>query len=97
MINSAKIIEEIVSVDAWHDTIVEGASNPLRLSVTFSDARIMGSDDSPIEFAVELCRATVEVILSTKLNAHVDTVMDVHPANVDTETTITRHSNCSHS
>ena len=97
MINSAKIIEELVSVDAWHDTIVEGASNPLHLSVTFSDARIMGSDDSPIEFAVELRRATVEVILSSKLNAHVDTVMDVHPANVDTETIIMRHSNCSHS
>ena len=59
MINSAKIIEELVSVDAWHDTIVEGASNPLHLSVTFSDARIMGSDDSPIAFAVELRRATV--------------------------------------
>ena len=57
----------------------------------------MGFDDSPIEFAAELRRATVEVILSTKLNAHIDTVMDLHPANDDTETTITRHSNCSHS
>ena len=97
MINSAKIIEELVSIDAWHDTIVEGISNPLHLSVTFSDARIMGSDDSPIEFAVELHRATVEVILSSKLKAHVDTVMEAHPANVDTETIITRRSNRSHS
>jgi len=97
MINSAKIIEELVSVDAWHDAIVEGGSNPLHLSVTFSDARIMGSQDSPIEFAVELRRATVEVILSSKLKAHVDTVMEVHPVNVVTGTTKTQHANSSHS
>ena len=63
MTNPVKIIEELLSVDLWHDAIMEVDSSPLNLSVTCSDVRIMGLQDSPIESAVELRRATVDVVI----------------------------------
>ena len=86
MINSAKIIEELVSVDTWHDLITAGGSNPLHLSVSFTDARFAGTDEHPIEFAVELKRANIAVVLIPKLKVHVDTVMRMHPTDVQFET-----------
>ena len=85
MINSAKIIEELVSVDAWHDLITAGGSNPLHLSVSFTDARFAGTDEHPIEFAVELKRANIAVVLTPKLKVHVDTVVNMHPTDVQFE------------
>lgn len=60
--NRARIIQDLVSLEAWHSPFEIDCNSPFHVAVSFSDARFSGDETSPIEFRVQLKRATLVVI-----------------------------------
>lgn len=67
MSNTARILEDLLSLEAWYEPLVYQCESPLKVALSFSDARYSGGQESPIEFSVELKRAVLVVVCDEKL------------------------------
>lgn len=67
MSNKARIIEELVSLEAWHEPLEYDCAKPMHVAVSFSDARYAGGPNMPVEFTLKLKRAKIVVICDPSL------------------------------
>jgi hypothetical protein len=77
--NSHRILQELVSVEAWHKPLEPDTDSPFRVALSFGDARYSGDDETPIEFQVELKRATLVVVCDNNLRVPKGTTVRVYP------------------
>lgn len=80
MSNKARIIESLVSVDAWHQPFEVDVKTPLHVALSFSDARYTGDENNPVEFQVELKRATLVIICDENVSVPKSSIVRQHPA-----------------
>jgi hypothetical protein len=77
--NSHRILQELVSVEAWHKPLEPDTDSPFHLALSFGDARYSGDDKTPIEFQVELKRATLVVVCDNNLRVPKGSKVRVYP------------------
>jgi len=77
--NSHRILQELVSVEAWHKPLEFDNNSPFHVALGFADARYSGPDNLPIEFQVKLKRATLVVVCDQNLKVPKSTTVRVHP------------------
>lgn len=66
--NRARILQELVNVEAWHKTIEYDEPKGLHVALSFHDARYSGGDRSPVSFRVQLKRATLVIVCDPNLS-----------------------------
>jgi len=62
MSNRARIIDDLISLEAWHEPLEYDCAKPMFVALSFSDARYSGGSDMPVEFTVKLKRARLVVV-----------------------------------
>lgn len=67
MTNTARILEEVVSLEAWHPPLSLHVDSPFHVALSFSQGRFQGGTDNKISFKVSLKRATLVVLVDEKL------------------------------
>jgi hypothetical protein len=77
--NSHRILQELVSLEAWHKPLEPNTDSPFRVALSFRDARYSGDAETPIEFQVELKRATLVVVCDSNLKVPMGTKVRVYP------------------
>lgn len=77
--NSARIIQELVSLEAWYDRLAPDCDSPFHIAVAFSDARYSGTDRSPVQFRVRLKRAVLVVECDENLSVPRKSKVRQHP------------------
>ena len=77
--NSARILQELVSLESWHEPLQFGQKSKFHIALAFGDARYAGRDNFPIEFRVRLKRATLVVKCDPELRIPRATKVRAHP------------------
>lgn len=77
--NIGKIVEEILSVEAWHDTIHYQTETDLFLAVSFREGRFQGGDKQKVAFTVKLNRAEICIELDEYLKVNQSSILRQFP------------------
>jgi hypothetical protein len=77
--NDARIIEGLLSLEAWHKPFEIGQPSPLHVALAFRESRYVGSDKLPVVFTVNLKKATLIVIGDENLTVPMATKVRSHP------------------
>lgn len=77
--NSARILQELVNVEAWHKPLVFDEPRGLHVALSFHDARYSGGDRSPVSFRVQLKRATLVIVCDANLSVPRGTKVREYP------------------
>lgn len=67
MTNTARILEEVVSLEAWHSPLTVHVDSPFHVALSFSKGRFQGGTEKNISFKVALKRATLIVLVDDNL------------------------------
>ena len=54
MLNSKRILAELVSLDAWFEAYKSGSDIPLQVAASFSDGRFGGDEGAAVKFKANL-------------------------------------------
>jgi len=79
MSNTTRIIEELISLEAWFNPFEVNIVSPLFIAIGFSDARYAGDEKTLIEFKVELKRATLVIVCDENIQVPKATKVREHP------------------
>ncbi|MEM5476836.1 hypothetical protein [Pacificibacter sp. AS14] len=79
MTNTARILEEVVSLEAWHSPLVVNVDSPFHVALSFSEGRFQGGKDNNISFKVALKRATLVVFVDDNLKVPNKTKVREYP------------------
>ena len=77
--NVGRIISEIVSAEAWHDTIEFQSPTDLFVAVSFREGRFQGGQETQVSFSVRLRRAEIEISLDDYLKVKPDSLLRQFP------------------
>lgn len=61
--NRRRVLDEVISLEAWHDPFVPGALASIHVDAVFLEARLGAEEDSPIRFKLKLRRAELLFII----------------------------------
>lgn len=67
MSNVARILDELVSLEAWHKPHEIEVASPFHVALTFSEARMSGGSNEAISFRVRLKKATLVIVCDEDL------------------------------
>ncbi|NVO26816.1 hypothetical protein HJ526_05255 [Donghicola sp. C2-DW-16] len=80
MSNTERIIDKLISLEAWHKPLEHECAKPLYVALSFSDARYSGGLQMPVEFTVRLKRAQLVVVCDPGIDIPKSTKVRVYPA-----------------
>lgn len=80
MSNNERIVQNLISLEAWHIPLEFNSKSPLHVALSFSDARYSGDADTPIEFRVQLRRATLVIMCDENIKVPLSTRVREHPS-----------------
>lgn len=68
MLNSKRILAELVSLDAWFEAYKSGSDIPLQVAASFSDGRFGGDEGAAVKFKANLKKAVLQIRLSEEFH-----------------------------